>query len=165
VGHIQPRLRIDLMVAAAEAADEAGTVLRVIGGIQGEPDGWDDLLHHPAVRFDGPRFGDGLDTALANAAVGLVPHAVDAYTRSQDAMKAWDYLARGLSVVSSSVPPVSRDMTLGRLADHPDAFRVAVASALKDDRELVRRDSQEQAAANGWDRRARRLAELVDSVR
>jgi len=164
VGHIQPRLRIDLMIAAADAAAGAGTVLRVIGGMQGEPRGWGQLLDHAAVRFDGPRFGDDLESSLANAAVGLVPHTVDAYTRSQDAMKVWDYVARGLSVVSSSVPPVSRDPTLGRLADDPDAFGAAVVAALQDDRVAVRRHSQEQAEANGWDRRARRLAELVDSL-
>jgi hypothetical protein len=162
VGHIQPRLRIDLITAAADAAAEAGRVLRIIGGIQVEPPGWKHLLGHPAVRFDGPRFGEDLETRLDKAAVGLVPHAVDAFTRSQDAMKVWDYLAWGLSVVSSSVPPVSGDTSLGRVADDPRTFGLAVAAAILDDRAFARQQAQERAVANGWDRRARGLVDLLD---
>lgn len=160
LGNVQGRLRLDLAAAAADAAVRHGTELRIVGAVQEEPAGWGTLLTRPGVAYRGPRYGAELDVELAQARVGIVPHRVDDYTRSQDAMKAWDYLARGLAIVSTSVPPASDIPGLAAIADDPERFGALVAARLADDAEAAR-ERLALAAAHTWRRRARELMALL----
>lgn len=159
LGNVQDRLRTDLLGAAADSAVAHGTQLRIVGAVQAEPSGWGALLSRPGVNYRGPQYGAELDLELAQARIGLVPHRVDEYTRSQDAMKAWDYLARGIAVISTSVPPASDVPGLASIADDQQRFGALVAEKLADD--AAPGDGwRALAAAHTWRRRADQLAAL-----
>jgi glycosyltransferase involved in cell wall biosynthesis len=162
VGNIQPRLRVDLLLAAADAAAEAGVRVRIIGAIQALPLDWERLLRHRAVRYEGPQYGPGLLEVARRARIGIIPHVVDEYTTTQDAMKAWDYLAWGLQIVSTSVPPVSHLPSIGIVADDPNAFGAAVASALGSGAATTFERQRELARENSWALRAVRLRSLIE---
>jgi len=164
VGNVQSRLRIDLLAAAAEAAAEAGVTLRIVGVVQDRPHGWDALLSLPAVQLIGPIYPPELDGVFASAAVGLIPHRVDDYTRSQDSMKAWDYLGNGLAVVATPVPPATNVPGLARVADDPVAFARAVADALSDRDVAALRARRVLAGRHTWRRRASELIGLIDEL-
>lgn len=165
IGNIQGRLRIDLLAAAAEAAADAGVMLRIVGAVQERPAGWEEVLRMSAVQVAGSIYRPELDAVLASAAVGLVPHRVDDYTRSQDSMKAWEYLAHGLAVVATPVPPAGNVAGLARVAEDPAEFARAVASALADRDEAAIRARHALATQHTWRRRAAELVGLVDDLR
>ena len=161
VGNIQDRLRVDLMWAAADAAEQHGGKLRIIGALQDEPDGWARLLAHSAVDFRGPRHGESLIGELATASVGIIPHAVDDYTRSQDAMKAWDYLARGLTVVSTGIPPAATVPDVAVIAHESSPFHAAVAEGIRLG-DAGRADRLRVSRAHSWQRRVEALAAYLE---
>ncbi len=164
LGNIHRRLRVDLLMAAAAAAAQVGVVLRIVGMVQEEPDGWDALLAMPSVRRTGPVYPPRLEAALATSAVGLIPHTVDDYTLSQDSMKAWDYLARGMAIVATPVPPATTVPGLARVADEPTAFGQAVVDALRDREQHGPEARRALAARHTWRRRASELMTLIDDV-
>ena len=160
VGNVQSRLRVDLLSAAADAAAEHGGHLDIIGAVQDEPVGWAQVLEHPAVNYRGARYGAELDTELAGATVGIIPHGRDDYTRSQDSMKAWDYLARGMAIVSTDVPPATTLTEMATIADDPASFRAAVRSALVGG-EAGRGDRLRLARQHTWRHRAEAVAAFL----
>lgn len=162
LGNIQGRLRIDLMAAAATTAAQNGVVMWIVGAVQEVPEGWDALLAMPSVRFTGPVYPPQLEEILASGAVGLVPHHVDDYTRSQDAMKAWEYLARGMAVVATSVPPATSVPGLARVADEPVAFAQAVADALGDRDPTTSLKRRALASRHTWRNRASEFLQLIE---
>ena len=165
VGNVQPRLRVDLMLAAADAAAAAGVHMRIVGAIQVLPPEWERLLRHSAVRYEGARYESEMRGIVRQAAVGIIPHVVDEYTLAQDAMKTWDYLAWGLAIVSTSVPPASHLPFLGIVADDPPAFRAGVAEALRGLTPTAFEWQRELAVENSWARRAASLRALIESQR
>jgi glycosyltransferase involved in cell wall biosynthesis len=164
LGNVQPRLRVDLLLAAADVAKSRGRRLQIAGAVQLVPEGWSALLQHSAVDFLGPRFGAAREAVLREAAVGLIPHLVDPYTLSQDAMKAWDYLAYAVPVVGTAVPPLSSTPGLGTVAESPAEFARAVASALDGEDPRQARVRRELVAANRWEDRARSLLQYIDEL-
>ncbi len=161
LGNIQPRIRVDLLRAAADVARERHSKLILAGTMQVAPRGWDDLLRHPAVDFTGPSYGAGRDSLLRSTAVGLVPHVVDDYTVSQDAMKVWDYLSYGIAVVGTAVPPLSSIPGLGTIANSPAEFGRAVAAAIDADSPESSATRRHLAEANSWDARAWSFLDLL----
>jgi glycosyltransferase involved in cell wall biosynthesis len=164
VGNIQSRLRMDLMHAAARVAESMGRSFRIVGSLQEEPEGWSRLMRLPSVSYGGALYGDSLDREFAAASVGVVPHVVDDYTASQDAMKTWQYLAAGLSVVTTSVPPAASVPKLVSIADDPTTFGAAITDALSNFTLALRRDRSEAMRDHTWRQRALSFRRLVDLV-
>ena len=164
LGNVQRRVRLELLHAAADAAGAVGGTLRIVGQMQDQPDGWNTLISRQAVVYVGHRVGHALEDELSSAAIGIVPHRVDDYTRSQDAMKAWDYLAAGLPIVSTSVPPATSVTGLAAIADDPESFSALISKLLRSRSSVNVLDRRALATAHSWDQRASRLCELVDAV-
>lgn len=83
------------------------------------------------VRWVGPQHPDVVPALLARAAVGLVPHRVNAFTRSMDPMKVLEYLAAGLPVVSTRIPLPAGTEPYVTVRDDPASFRDAVVAAAR----------------------------------
>lgn len=153
VGRIHERLDVDLLRAVLAAAPSVRVV--VAGPVEREPRSWAKLVASGNVRVLGPVRGDRLRSLLGRARALVIPHTVDDYTRSQDAMKAWDALAVGTTVVSTSVPPaVSWPPGLALVADDGPAFAEAVRRVLDGELDPARELRFAYAAANSWRHRA-----------
>ena len=124
VGSVQSRVDISLLAA----------VVREIPVVVAGPadDAAAAQLRSSAVQWLGPIDVALVPGLLRRAAVGLLPHRVDAFTASMDPMKLLEYLAAGLPVVSTSLPGLPASDRL-HTADGPDAFTAAVRIAMKDD--------------------------------
>jgi glycosyltransferase involved in cell wall biosynthesis len=163
VGRVHERFETRL-VAAAASANPAAT-FRIAGPVERVPDGWSDLLAVPNVVHLG-----ALDAKAARRLIGgsrglLVPHHADDYTRSQDAMKAWDALSVGAAVVSTSVPPADEwTAPVALVADDPGAFAEACRRVLEGELDPGRDDRLALAAQNGWDRRVGVALEAIAEV-
>ncbi|WP_175415880.1 glycosyltransferase [Curtobacterium sp. SGAir0471] len=65
-----------------------------------------ELAGMPNVRIVGDLAYDEVINELSTARVGLVPFHVDAYTKASSFLKVFDYLAAGMSVLSTRLPTV-----------------------------------------------------------
>jgi glycosyltransferase involved in cell wall biosynthesis len=153
VGRIHERFDAKLTGAVADALPD--TTVTIAGPLERAPDGWSALAARPNVRLPG-RLDPGAAREMIGAAAALiVPHRVDDYTRSQDAMKAWDAIASGTPVISTAIPP-AEDWPQGlaevcaNAASFVRAARVAVQGGL----EAGRADRLAYASKNQWSARA-----------
>jgi teichuronic acid biosynthesis glycosyltransferase TuaH len=121
LGVVQDRVDLALLDAAA-------SVLPVVVAGPAAAGFADALVQHK-LHWLGPVEPARVPALLRAAAVGLVPHRVDALTTSMDPMKVLEYLAAGLPVVSTPVPlgPHSERILI---ADGVDAFADAVRDAM-----------------------------------
>lgn len=153
VGRIHERIDVSLLRAAA--AVDRGVALRIAGPVERVPSGWAALIREPNVDVLGPLPPSQIRQLVGGAAAALVPHRVDDYTRSQDAMKAWEAIAVGTPVVSTSLPPViGWPDGLAAVGDDPDTFAEGVAAALAGSFDATRELRFRYAEDNEWTARA-----------
>ena len=145
VGSVERRVDLDLLRAVAEQVPVV-----VAGPADAESAAW---LRAAPLCWLGPLDVDQVPGLLRHAAVGLLPHRVDALTESMDPMKLLEYLAAGLPVVATDLPGV-------RLSDRvvvagtPGAF----AEAARQQLHVGRAESPDPAVADrDWDVVAERL--------
>ena len=153
VGRIHERF--DAELASAVAAALPGTTFTIAGPVEREPAGWGRLASQANVRLAGRVDPAEARRMVAAAAAVLIPHRVDDYTRSQDAMKAWDAIAVGTPVISTPIPPVD-DWPIGLAEVCPDAdtFIAAAGRAVAGEFEAGRARRLLFAAENQWSSRA-----------
>jgi glycosyltransferase involved in cell wall biosynthesis len=153
VGRIHERFDAGLAYAVAVALPE--TILTIAGPVEREPTDWAALAARPNVRLLGLLEPRAARELIAGAAALIVPHAVDEYTRSQDAMKAWDAIAVGTPVISTSIPPADTwPAGLAEVCPSSESFVAAARRAVAGQLEAGRADRLAFAAANQWSARA-----------
>lgn len=105
--------------------------------------------HEGRARWHGPIPRHGLRSVLDRAVVGIGPNVVEA-SAGQDAMKLYDYAARGLPVVLTGRDPRSPTPPRLMLAADSRSFADAVA-ACEDFDEASARAQKEWARQHTWD--------------
>ncbi len=120
LGVVQERVDLDLIAAAC-------AVMRVVVAGPAAPE-FADALRRTDVTWLGPVEPETIPDLLRAAAVGLVPHRVDALTTSMDPMKVFEYLAAGLPVVVTPVRISARSDRI-LVASGAAAFAEAVRAA------------------------------------
>ena len=144
-------------IAAASGAVGGGSVVLVGRTLHAEH--IEELSRIPNVHVH-PQVDRATLTGLVAAAdVGLVPHVVDTMTRSMSPLKAYEYLAAGLPVVSTRLPVMER---LGPrvLCVEPEEFGAAVDQALVMGPASAG-ERQSFLRASSWEERHRRLFDFV----
>lgn len=158
VGTIDYRLRLDWLSALARAMPSATVVLVGPPGDELQTDELrriDNVVLHPAIE-DRRAFA-GL---IRHADVGLIPHHRTPLTETVEPQKVWEYLAGGLPVVSTDLPPVRGiDPRVTLVPDDGD-FPAAVQSALAGDR-APESERSKFIEANSWRARHDCLIELA----
>jgi glycosyltransferase involved in cell wall biosynthesis len=163
VGRIHERF--DAALVGALARELPGVLIHIAGPVDREPPGWQQLLSLPNVRALGPVDPSGARLILGHATAAIVPHVVDDYTRSQDAMKAWDAISVGTPVLSTRIPPADGwPDWLALVADGPAEFISKAKHLLEGEPLSSRQRRVEYAAANGWDARARTVIDRIDAL-
>lgn len=163
IGHLVERMGIGTAIDAIATLTERGVevVLDIAGRGPLEQELRDDvdrrgLADH--VLFHG--FIDDhrqLEMFLAQAAVGLAPYSttIESFTRFADPSKLKSYLAAGLPMLVTDVPPnageLARDGGAQVLADDPTAFADAIEALLGDQDQWERRRGAALAYARRFD--------------
>lgn len=165
VGRIHERFDAELADAVAASLPE--TTLTIAGPVEREPVGWSTLAARSNVRLPGRVESSSAREMIRGAASLIVPHRVDDYTRSQDAMKAWDAIASGTPVISTPIPPVDGWPTgLAEVCSDAHAFVAAARRAVDGQLEAGCADRLAFAAKNQWSARAAvaiaAIADLMD---
>ena len=163
VGRIHERFSCALVAAAADALPHVA--IRILGPVERRPAGWDDLIARANVRTGPPLPWPAAREAIGRSHGLLVPHLPDEYTRSQDAMKAWDALSVGAPVLSTSVPPADAwGPELAIIADDPEGFTAGARRLVAGDLDPGREARLAFAAANSWQARATSVVDAIQDV-
>jgi len=111
------------------------------------------LLRLPNVHLAGPRPHERLPAILRRFRVGLMPFAINDYTRATAPHKLYEYMAAGLPVVSSALPQLEYLQSLIRLVPNtPQAFDGAIESLLNADRQSLAEKLRAEARRRTWAR-------------
>jgi teichuronic acid biosynthesis glycosyltransferase TuaH len=118
----------------------------------------------PNVHFLGARRFEELPAYLRAMDVCLMPHLVDAFTKSMNPLKLYEYLACGRPVVSTSVSGTEAFNGLIDLADTPQGFIDSISRCLDTGPEEVaaRRRAVEE---HSWERRINEMVDIVLQAR
>jgi len=160
VGSLDRRIDVEAVAALAREFSE-GTVLLV--GPLLDPGHLAPLRAIANVQIREP-LGRGPVTALIRSAdVGLIPHVSSPLTRAMSPLKLYEYLAAGLPVVASDLPPLHGVAPDVRLVEPGGDHAAAVHDA------LAAGPAQEPArqaflAENSWSRRIEQLLEVALSA-
>lgn len=118
---------------------------------------FDDL---PNVHFLGGKDYEAFPGYLKGMDVCLAPFQLNDVTRYGDSIKIYEYLAAGRPVVSTAIPASEGVGHPVRIANTPDAFVAAVASALEEGAN----DVQQRLAAvqpHSWDHHVARKSDAI----
>jgi hypothetical protein len=153
VGRVHERFDTSLVAAVADRLPDVPIV--IAGAIERRPAGWAGLIARGNVRLEGTVPYERARDLIGRSRGLLVPHRPDDYTRSQDAMKAWDAISVGAPVLSTRVPPADQwAEPLAAVADEPADFAAKAVRLVAGQFDAGRQGRLELAAANTWPRRA-----------
>ena len=150
----ESRLNISLVLQTAEAI--VGGQVHLVGPDNLTESGRSRLTSHPRVTLHGSVPAPEVPSWLLAFDVLICPHVVNEFTRSLDAIKAYEYLATAHPVVATPTSGFQELEALGLYVGEDD-FAAAVCRALVQ-KETFRRD------VPNWDDRAREFVAALVGV-
>jgi glycosyltransferase involved in cell wall biosynthesis len=177
VGQLYPWKGVDGLVEAMRGVPEGDLV--IVGGLTGEPDLGRlqklaaDLGLSERVRFRGYVPPSEVESERAHADLVVIPHAESRTAREfTSPLKLFEAMASGRPIVATDLPSVREILVHEENAllvppGDPLELASAIRRLLNDDAlaERIASRAFEQAKEFSWDARARRIAELLGSLR
>jgi glycosyltransferase involved in cell wall biosynthesis len=126
-GGINDRLDLEVLERLVQAMPDVDFAFCGRVSFAGKPDGqaaWDRLLQAPNLRYHGEVTSEEIAALSRGAAVGLIPYRDLPMIAVSLPLKAYEYLACGLPVVSVPIPALERaegDFAFARTADEYEA--------------------------------------------
>jgi teichuronic acid biosynthesis glycosyltransferase TuaH len=157
VGALDARLDVPAVVAIARALPEATVVL---AGPLLDPTHLRPLCAEPNVEIRPALTRAGVTGLIRVADVGLIPHVRSPLTEAMSPLKLYEYLAGGLPVVGTDMPPLRgvdpRVLLVGESGGYPAAVNAALAlgPAAEDERLTF-------VQTNSWAARHERLLDVA----
>jgi glycosyltransferase involved in cell wall biosynthesis len=162
VGHLVERMGVRTAIEAVATLRERGRVVALdVVGRGPEAAGLEALARRlgvaDLVHFPGFLTGSELDRRLAAASIALAPYKDDdrSFTKYADPSKLKAYVAAGLPILMTAVPPNAQDFAAAGAAelvpDDPAAFAAALERLAGDPAEWSRRRAAALRLAAGYD--------------
>ena len=160
IGLIDERIDLPLLESLVERHPD--WTLVVIGTALVDLSG---LKRHPNVRVLGRQPYERLPEFCRRFSVGLVPFAVNEFTRDINPIKLREYLSAGLPVVATALPEVGAYAPLAAVTSGPDEFLRATEAALRDDSPERRAERSRAMLAETWEAKVAALGDHVMRVK
>ncbi|MCC9205434.1 glycosyltransferase [Arthrobacter sp. zg-Y769] len=145
---------------------DSGLKLALAGPIEidgtGDSSELTELINHPHVTYYGNLALPDLAKLLGESKVGLIPYQVNSYTQGVFPMKVYEYLAAGLSVVSTALPSLSSAIHNVSIVPAED-FGRQTFSRVAAHNAVVAGQSFETAKGHSWDSRILQATDLIDT--
>lgn len=162
-GGINARLDYDLLLQVVRAMPEWEFQFC---GHATESSGWSALRAEGNVRHLGPLSAEELGRRMCDATVGLIPFIQDDLIRNSLPLKAYEYVACGLPVVTMPIPALERERELMAVASTPEEFVRAIRAAEPTRHDVGQLHLRRTAArANSYDGRFAGMCEALLSAR
>ncbi len=157
VGVIQERFDIGLVVECAKTLPH---VHFVIAGPVWKGIGLNALTRYDNVILKGVVSYTMVPGLLAQSWVGIVPHTVNEFTCSMDPMKIYEYLAAGISVVSTAVVPVNPSPLMVDIAQNTAEF-VSYLQKRLDQQSGIARDDECASQEYDWSKKYKKMIDFI----
>ncbi|WP_080056181.1 glycosyltransferase [Spirosoma aerolatum] len=161
LGSADNRVNIDIMEYCARTMPDVD--FQFIGEVH-EPLLIQRLGHYPNVTFIPPHQPVDLPPLLAQLSVGIIPFVCNRHTYTIYPLKINEYLAAGLSVVSTPFSILDDFDGVIELADTPDQFAQALRRALADTSPSRVQQRVAMAQRNSWPERAREFEGVIQQM-
>jgi hypothetical protein len=161
------KLDLALLESVARAVQGHGELL-LAGPLGAGGGGFADELQRLealGARYLGVLSQEELAGVAGTCSVGLIPYAINDYTRGVSPLKCFEYLASGMSVLSTRLPAVEELAQTNPHVVAADAASLAdhLQAMLAPTTDDVIADRMASAAEHGWAQRGQILRELLAS--
>jgi glycosyltransferase involved in cell wall biosynthesis len=167
MGTLDSRIDFELLRNIAKIRPDWHLVL--IGQLINPPRSTSTLLSLPNVHYLGQQPFEILPSLLKGAKVGLIPYRITDMTRYINPLKAYEYLACGLPVISTELPEL---FTLSKWIkivstinqDHEiqaKRFVEEIETAILTETSQIRNERRQFACKYNWDVRVSRILEVI----
>jgi len=159
------RYKVDVQLVHYCATHSPNMTFALIG-----PVGWSgdttphDLPQAPNLVYLGRREYHTLPAYLKGCAVAMIPNARNAYTLPNFPMKLFEYFAAGKPVVATRLPALEPFAELVSLAETPEAFRLQLLQALRDNSPTATEARLAVARQHSWPACAERVEGLLAAL-
>lgn len=119
-----------------------------------------DLLRYPNVEYLGNLRPPELASALNSCTVGLIPYHVNDYTTGVFPMKVYEYLASGLSVVSTALPSLAHSSDKDIHVVSKTQFSDVTTRLAEVDNQAIA-ERRRRAAKHSWESRTKQALNLL----
>jgi uncharacterized SAM-binding protein YcdF (DUF218 family)/glycosyltransferase involved in cell wall biosynthesis len=162
VGGVHRHVDLDLLDAVAQAHLDKSLVL--VGPLQMDVS---RLAGRPNIHFLGQKKYEQLPIYIKHFDLGLIPYALNEYTRSVYPTKLNEYLIMGKPVISTNLPEVEyfnqcHHGVVSIAADRGD-FVSRITSELADDNEARRAQRVQEVETNAWHEKIAAMEELIQA--
>lgn len=161
-GNLTPA-KIDLK--CLESILDAGMELAIAGPIDIDGSGSSReisaLLQNPLVTYHGNLALPELAELLAASKIGLIPYQVNEYTQGVFPMKVYEYLAAGLSVVSTALPSLASERIRNLTLTEPGDFGTRAGELIAGHNDAAVAASMATAESHSWTARIRQATDLL----
>ena len=162
VGGVHQHVDQDLLAKVARAHSDKSLVM--VGPLQTEVNRLQGL---PNVHFLGQKRYEELPAYINRFDLGLIPYALNDYTRTVFPTKLNEYLILGKPVVSTSLPEVayfnSTHQGVVSIADGPAAFVKRIGEELAGDSDVLRARRIKQVEKNAWAEKIEAMTCLIQA--
>lgn len=113
--------------------------------------GWSAVLHQDNVRYLGVLSPEEFGRCMCSATVGIIPYIQDQWIRNSLPLKAFEYIACGLPVVTVPITALEREAELIAVATNAKEFAEAIrrGADLRENPELLQK-RREAALVNSY---------------
>lgn len=167
MGTLDPRVDFHLLNGIATC--QPGWRLVLIGQLKNPPREAVTLLQLPNVHYLGQQPYATLPSLLKGADIGLIPYRLNEMTRYINPLKAYEYLASGIPVISTDLPelrPLAQWISIispepPQLQGKTSMIVEAIDETLKT--ETAQKKSQRRmfAQSQSWDKRIAQVMEVI----
>lgn len=158
LGTIQDRLDLDLIDFLAKKNPASSIVL--VGPVWHESIK-EKLAINANVRFLGKKSYDEAPMYISQFDVAIVPHKTDAFSKTTNPMKIFDYLACGKPVVSTLSADLSIFGNLIYAANDYEEFNKMISRCLDEDKEINALKRREFVSEHSWQKRVEKMLEII----
>lgn len=127
-----------------------------------ESDAWNQILLQPNVRYLGALPPEEFARHMCESTVGIIPYIQDQWIRNSLPLKAYEYVACGLPVVTVPIAALERDADLIVAATTAETFADAIRSSSKSRFDSASLEARRQTAlANSYNKRFTSMCEAL----
>ncbi|MEQ7201751.1 glycosyltransferase [Lactococcus lactis] len=162
VGKIQDRFDFDLLEILASS--HKNCEFRIYGPIySGKKEAERLSSNNENIHFLGNVSYDELPMLLNELSIGIIPHKVNEFTQSMNPLKAYEYLAAGIPVVSTGVNGVSQLSTYLRIGSNKEEFTLEFDKLLLQVSTINKEDIRKSMDRGvSWSEKVNKLFSLIE---
>ena len=164
VGAVNAKLDLRYFSAVAEAYPAASVIIVGPLSVPAEDPELRRLRVMSNVHFLGQKPVELVPHYIKALDVCLLPYRLNEWTRNISSLKLYEYMACEKPVVASDVPAARQYAELVHIVGGPAEAVPAVAQALADHPEDIRRRQRQLAQENTWRRRAETISDIIAGV-